>query len=391
MITEKEAAWAIPPQGWVRDYIEHAILQTTSPLGYHLATALATLATTCPTDYGMRYAGTMRANFYSLLVGRSGEDQKSTALGIGRDVLFEAAPTLIGEHPGSWEGLVDSLSRQPSQVLVYSEFGKFLSQAQKGYFEPLKALITDLWDATPQQRAKANGQSVRVDNPRLSIMAACSLPYLEKHTEAHDWSGGFMGRWAVIYARRERTDPDPVGDPSRIPALAQGLVARATLPQAAVCVGLDAQAKKLWDEWYYEVERRPFPDTISGAKTRAPTIARKVALLYAWDFGAATGSAPFAIGLDVLEPALRFAELHLRSVAGLADKLAEHPEAATRRTVLESIPDTGATLGQILRTTKMKRRGVVEILDALVLDGSVTRASLAGGDAFFERQVAKAL
>ena len=161
MITEKEAAWAVPQQGWVRDYIEHAVLQTTSPLGYHLATALATLAVTCPTDYGMRYAGTMRANFYTLLVGRSGEDQKSTALGIGRDVLFEAAPALIGEHPGSWEGLVDSLSRQPSQVLVYSEFGKFLSQAQKGYFEPLKALLTDLWDATPQQRVKAGGTSIQ--------------------------------------------------------------------------------------------------------------------------------------------------------------------------------------------------------------------------------------
>ena len=391
MISEREAAWAVPPQGWVRDYVEHAILQTTSPLGYHLATALAVLATTCPLDYGMRYAGTMRANFYSLLVGRSGEDQKSTALGIGRDVLFAAAPALIGEHPGSWEGLVDSLSRQPSQVLVYSEFGKFLSQARKGYFEPLKALITDLWDATPQQRAKANGNAIRVDNPRLSIMAACSLPYLERHTEAHDWSGGFMGRWAVIYARRERTDPDPVGDPSRIPMLAQGLVARAGITNAAPCLGLDYQAKQMWDEWYYEVERRPFPETISGAKTRAPTIARKVALLYAWDYGAATAGQPFHIGLDVLDPALRFAELHLRSVAGLADKLAEHPEAVVRRTILESIPDAGATLGQILRSTKMKRKGVVEVLDALVLDGSITRAALAGGDAFFERQVEKAL
>jgi hypothetical protein len=105
----------------------------------------------------------------------------------------------------------------------------------------------------------------------------------------------------------------------------------------------------------------------------------------------ATQGQPFLIGLDVLEPALRFAELHLRSVAGLADKLAEHPDAAVRRTVLESIPDTGATLGQVLRTTKMKRRTVVEILDALVLDGSVTRASLAGGDAFYERQVPTAL
>lgn len=384
MITEKDAAWALPSQGWVRDYVEHALLQTTSPLGYHLATALAVLAVTCPTDYGMRYAGTLRANFFSLLVGRSGEDQKSTALDIGREILFQAAPPLIGDHPGSWEGLVDSLARQPSQLVIYKEFGKFLSQAQKGYFEPLKALITDLWDATPQQRAKASGQNVRVDNPRLSIMGACSIPYLERHTEAHDWSGGFMGRWAVIYAKRERTDPDPVGDPSRIPALAADLQQRATLTSAGQCQGLDAAAQTMWREWYYDLERRPFPDVIAGAKTRAPTIARKAALLYAWDFGPAMYPQPFTVGIDILEPALRFAELHLKSVAGLADKLAEHPEAATRRSVLEAVPDVGATLGQILRSTKMRRRTVVEILDALVLDGSLLRATLAGGDAFYE-------
>ncbi len=388
MISERDAAGALPPRGWLRDYTEHAFQQTTAPLGYHLGVGLSVLAVTCPLNFGSRYAGSLRGNLYTLLVGRSGEDQKSTALDVGRRVLFAAQPTLIGDHPGSWEGLIDSLARRPSQIVVYSEFGKFLSAAQKGYFEPLKATMTDLWDCSPQHRVKANGVATRVDDPRLSIMAGCSVPYLERHTEPHDWSGGFMGRWLVLYSRRERVDPDPVGNDDAVPFLAAGLKARADIQAAGDYGGLDAAARIMWDDWFYDLERRPVPDIIAGAKTRAPTLARKVAMLLSWDYGQAVTGAPWQITVDELEPAIRIAELHLKSVIGLSEKLAEHPDAQVRRSVLESIaPGGAATLGQILRSTKLRRRTVTEILDALVLDGSLTRANLVGGDALFERVV----
>jgi hypothetical protein len=716
MISERDAAWALPSRGWLREYVEHAYQQTTAPLGYHIGVGLSVLAVTCPLNFGSRYAGSLRGNLYSLLVGRSGEDQKSTALDVGRRVLFAAAPTLIGDHPGSWEGLIDSLSRRPSQIIVYSEFGKFLSAAQKGYFEPLKATMTDLWDCldteteilteggwrgvgevevgervwslnratdrleltpaldvgvrpvrkgeqmlvlrgqranirtteghdfyvrhrgrweslkgrdlasrrlpyslplaapaatpfpgldvtddelrfiawfltdggfsgrtkvqisqskpamvdhiralltrlgfdftervrtsptafpnakplhlfviprglrgkrgwdslapyldkdvvpslhamteaqfrifwsellkgdgesldspsggllwcdraqqadaytmmatlrgmaagystrltakghlmfrvsvrdarsvtsdpqhpkamkprlepaapdeqvwcvtnangtlvtrrqgriailgncTPQHRVKANGVATRVDDPRLSIMAGCSVPYLERHTEPHDWSGGFMGRWLVLYSRRERTDPDPMGNDIAVPGLAAALTARASITAAGDYGGLDASAKTMWDDWFYDLERRPVPDIIAGAKTRAPTIARKVAMLLSWDYGQAVTGAPWQITVNELEPAIKVAELHLKSVIGLSEKLAEHPDAQVRRQVLESVALGGvATLGQILRTTKLRRRTVTEILDALVLDGSLTKSSLVGGDALYER------
>ena len=78
------------------------------------------------------------------LVGRAGEDQKSSALGIGRDLLFEAASPLVGDFPGSPEGLIDSLARSPSQNIPISEFGRFLASAQRGYFEPIKALLAEM-------------------------------------------------------------------------------------------------------------------------------------------------------------------------------------------------------------------------------------------------------
>jgi len=381
VITEADALAAVPPSGWIHDYVLHAAKQTTAPLGYHLAVGLSALAVSTPISFNHRYAGNLYGNLYTLLVGRSGEDQKSTALGIGRDIIRAADPELIGHQPGSWEGMVDSLAVQPRQIIRYSEFGSFLSKAQRrgGYFEPLKALLTDLWDCVPQSRIKANGNGTSAPTPRLSIMAAVSLPYLERHTEPHDWTGGFLGRWAVIYAKRERTNPDPVGDSTAVPALAATLQQRSQVPQAGPCLGLSDNAKKMWRDWFYELDGRNIPEIIAGAKTRAPTIARKIAMLYAWDSGEPLTDEAWHISETHLDYAIRFAELHLKSVVGLATQLAEHPDAAMRRKVLDTIPSGGArSLGQILLTTKLRKRTVMEVLEGLVLDGSLQPHAVSG-------------
>jgi hypothetical protein len=339
-------------------------------------------------NYGMHYAGTLRANNFCLLVGRSGEDRKSTALGVGREILDAAAAPLIGDFPGSPEGLIDSLAQQSSQMIPISEFGKFLSAAQRGYFEPTKTLLADLWDALPVQRARANNRVIRVDNPRLSIAAACSIPYLEKHTLAEDWTGGFMGRWMVLYGRRERTDPDPIGDRTDFQWLVDELQKRALTPNAGWCVGLDNGAKRYWSDWYKDVMSRQLPSNIVGIRARAPTIARKVALIYGWDFGPAAAGQPWRMDIDILEPAIAMAELHIRSLCDLSEVIAEHEDARLRRSVLMAIDTKGglATLGEILAILKRRKRPIIETLDALMEEGRVLKIKTTIGEAFEHRK-----
>ena len=384
MLTEIDAAKACPPQGFIRTYVFHAMKQTTAPLAYHLGVGLSMLSATCPTNYGMFYAGPLRANFYCLLVGRSGEDQKSSAIGIGQSILFEAAAPLVGDFPGSAEGLIESLGRQPTQLIPVSEFGKLLASAQRGYFEPIKTLLTDVWDSGPIQRTKANNKVIRVDHPRLSVMGGCSVPYLEKHTLAEDWTGGFMGRWAVLLAQRERTDPDPVGDQTLRPWLVQELQARATTPSAGWCTGLTAPAADLWRDWFNDISNRQLPGNIVGIRARAPTIARKVALLYGWDFGPAMQGQPWQMDLDTLEPAIAFSEMHVKSLITLAEVIADHPDARLRRTVLDVLKRRGgeATLGDILLDTKMKKRPISEMLDAMVESYTVAKLATPMGTVF---------
>jgi hypothetical protein len=383
-VTEAEAAAVLPPDGFVRRYTIHGFKQTTAPLVYHIGVGLTLLAVTCPLAYGQHYAGTLRTNNFCLLVGRSGEDRKSSALNVGREVLFEADPRLVGDFPGSPEGLIDSLAAMPSQMIPISEFGKFLSSAQRGYFEPTKTLLADLWDSIPIQRVRANSKIVRIEDPRLSIGAACSIPYLEKHTLAEDWTGGFMGRWMVLYGRRERTDPDPVGDRSDFQWLADQLRARASMQTAGWCIGLDAIAGHYWKDWYRDVMQRQLPQNIIGIRARAPTIARKVALIYGWDYGPATSGKPWYIDMSILEPAIAFTELHIKSLVDLSDVLAEHPDARLRRSVLRSIDEKGglATLGEILGVMKMRKRPVTEMLDSLLEEGRVRRIQTVIGTSY---------
>lgn len=374
-VSEKEAANVVPPKGWLRRYVRHGYNQTTAPLVYHIGVGLTMLAATCPLQYGTDYAGRLRTNNFCLLVGRSGEDRKSSALNVGKEIMDAAAPKLIGDYPGSPEGLMESLGRAPSQMIPISEMGKLLSSAQRGYFEPIKTLLADAWDCLPLQRAKANNKIVRVDNPRLSIGAACSIPYLEKHTLSEDWTGGFMGRWMVLYGRRERVQPDPIPNRVDFQWLVDELRMRAEQNTAGFCVGLDGGARIYWNQWYRDVMQRSLPHNIIGIRARAPTLARKVALIYGWDFGAARHGKPWRMGIDVLEPAIEFVELHIRSLTDLSEVIADHPDARLRRSVIMAIESKGgvATLGEILGVMKMRKRPIVEMLDALNEEGRVRK------------------
>lgn len=374
MLTEQDVVDAVPHTGFVWHYLQHAEKQTTSPLAYHLGMAMSLLAVTSPPELGIRYAGSLHGNVFVLLVGRSGMDRKSSALNVGRELLQAVDEARIGSYPGSEEGLVESVAGQQTQVILMSEFGKFLANAQRGYFEKIKTTLTDLWDCSPQTRRLAKGKIMRAGDPRLSIAAACSIPYLEKHTLTEDWTGGFMGRWMVMYAREERVDPFPEADMSLFEPLCEFLKARSQIESISGCTGLSYPAKKLWEDWFMRLQNTPFSAKIGGLKSRVPTMALKAALLYAWDWGIPlkTGG-PWELDVAELDYGIKFAELHLRSVVSLSEIIADHPDARLRRQVVDAIQvhDGVATLGQILGVLKMRKRPVIESLESLMEEGQV--------------------
>tara|TARA_R110000824_G_scaffold327064_1_gene514008 strand:+ start:151 stop:492 length:342 start_codon:yes stop_codon:yes gene_type:complete len=111
-------------------------------------------------------------------------------------------------------------------------------------------------------------------------------------------------------------------------------------------------------------------------------------MLYAWDFGVAHQNQPWRIGMRELVPAIKFSELHIKSLISLSAQIADHPDARLRRSVLRAIEDHNghASLGKILGSLKMKKRPVVEILDSLLEEGRVTKSRTDNGFAYILEQ-----
>lgn len=371
----------LPKGSWLKRYCVHASKQTAAPLIYNVGVGLALLATSCPIDYGMAFGPwTLRSNMFVMLVGRSGKDMKSSALTSGENLLDDHAKELKGPEPGSKEGLIESLAEKPRQILFYSEYGKFLSSTTAGYLQPIKETMTDLWDAKAIHKRKAKGNTkesrensnVRVDNPRLSICAAVSIPYLEKFTLAEDWQGGFMGRWFVVYGEQERNYPWPK-TLKVMDALGKEYAKFAATENYGHCLGLSPHARKIWDPWFESLSRRNVPSVVSGIESRLQTLALKICLILGWDYGDARKGKPWHVEDDLLNTAIQIAELHLESVTGLSDIISVHEDARLQRTIAMTIAQAGNQIAQrdLLRQLKLKQRSVNEMLATMEASGLI--------------------
>ena len=389
MLTENEVLTKIPDRGFLATYVQHGMKQTTAPAAYHIAVGLSLLSATCPRTYMSPFAGGTPVNLYVLLAGRSGLERKSTALRIGKELMFHANPEKIGDMPGSAEGLIDSLAQRNQQLISFSEFGKFLASAQRGYFEPVKTALTDLWDSQPIQRTLAGNRSIRVPHPRLSCMAACAIPYLEKHTLAEDWTGGFMGRWALMFAQEERHDPFPIADRTHFDALLARLMELNDIQEDGhgQCTNMTSEAHKYWNNWYHRKVAVSGDDTnVAGLRSRMPAIAQKAAMLYAWDLGFGSQPQDWLLNEECVHYGCEFANMHLTSSQSLFSRIASTPDARLRRqvlSVLESMAQSEFSLGQIIQATQLSKRNAVSVLDGLLEEGLVQRASHYQGKAIY--------
>ena len=394
-ITDEDVANAVPQveESFLWRYLKWTRPQTDAPMAYHLLTGLALIGVTTPHTLGVPYAGPLlRPNVFGLAVGRSGEDRKSTAVMIGRDLLSSAAPELIGVEPGSEPGLVDSLAIQPTTLITYSEFGTFLKKSvSNSYFSEIKTRMNELFDCGPIGRRKANGKGVHIEYPRASFLGACAREYLENYTESVDWTGGFMGRWIIMYAHRQRTlalGRKPNEDLRA--SLVDYLASRAECVEVGPCVGFDAAATRTWVRWFEEISSRSLPASIIGIRARVPTMAVKIALLLAWDYGEAYGTTEkrkWAITVDQLLPAIAIAELHLQSIVHISETLAESKDMRDRRKILDLITYAQEPLafGELLGPAKLLRRRVTEIIETLADEGLVSIVRRADGKALYRR------
>lgn len=382
MISEQEVWDALPSRGFVRSYVEYAQGTTDANIAYHVASALSILTQTVPVDYCVPYASPLWGNLYSLLVGDSSKSRKTAAINVAQRVLREAVPGSVGEIPGSQEGLYESLRAQQRQLIVYGEFGEFLAKSEQGYMMPLKTTLTNLWDAIPIGRALANNRRGAVQDPRLSLLCGVAPALLERHTEAADWTGGFLARFLTFYAEPERKFPtQPIDDHVKRQSIVQW-IKNLSAPQTAPgrCLWLDAHGSEMWGDWWEHLQRSrdSANERVAAACSRSTSVAAKTALLLAWDIGQARSGQDWYIGEPELKSALAIANLHLDSVIELGESVTGSKDMRDRRAVLRTIGIAPTPLGVVINKSMMLKRRVMEIIDSLSEERSIRREMVNG-------------
>lgn len=375
MLTDAMVVQALPKSGWLRDYVRWAFNCIDAPMAYHLGAGLSYLAQTLPPDLNFPAGNPIHGNLYTLLVGPSA-NRKTQAISLARNMALKTGLMLEGVTPGSREFLDEQLLANPKHLLVFTEFGNFLSSAKAGYLTSLKTGLTDAYDGVPLSRgvlkkgmpgrgkgkkveSKDNGNPLQIVQPRLSVLAGCSPSYLEEHTVSADWTGGFMSRFMIFVAPSTKSTRDSKSDDAGAQKLADRLTAMFegnSDNRVGACQGFDEDSMVCWRDWKSKfsrlLEERNEEDIVGGL-TRAYLFVHKVALILAWADGTARQGTPWCVSCEHIEQASRIVDLHIVSLLSVASTIAPDEEMRRRRRVLSLLSNKPQPRSVILQRSKL--------------------------------------
>lgn len=384
----------LPEQCFLRQYCRFAAHQVSSHLIYHVAMGLVTAGVTASrthTSHGFKKA--TFPNFYAMIVGLSGDAEKTLAMDVGLDLLTDAAPQLLGTDPTAAETLLKMLQARPSLLFYYPELAKFLSAtmgSDNSRGRTLRDALTDVYDGRSGGKTYSKAEPVEVVNPRVSFIGACTPRHLEELTVDLDWEGGLISRFFIAYGDRERDLSRPIPMPELRAWLLRYLVMSATWGErAGICVGLTPEADELWQWWYRDIIKRHATqmrdERVVGIFARSRLFAAKIATILSWTSGVAWGPDTWTVSRSTLEAAIALVELHLRAASALIERIQPTHEMRTQRRVLNAIaPDEWTALGAVTKGAKVSSHEALRHLRTLKDQGESIETTQ-GATTFYRR------
>ncbi|MGB9662738.1 MAG: hypothetical protein ACPL5F_12140 [Moorellaceae bacterium] len=229
---------------------------------------------------------------YTVLLGRSGVEKKSTA--IRRTIkFFEDAgfPPHVLYGAGSAEGLGEALKDHSDLLLVADEFRALVSKTRiEG--SVLGPMLTSLYELTHWDH-RVKGKHLKVRNAKLSLLAASTVDSYNLVWDTQNLAIGLPNRLLIVPSETTSSHPFVKEVPQEEQGRLRGrlrelfealerrrpeLIIRAGDREAALPdtlrLHLSPEAEKLWTEWYANR-----PRDIHG--TRLDTIGLRLAILLA--------------------------------------------------------------------------------------------------------------
>lgn len=336
--TDADLDLAIPETGFLRNYYDYAGELTDAPEHYHLFVGLGLISAALGNHVYLSGYGNKNIypNMWLILLAPSSFFRKTTSLGIGRSILSLVDRKLILPSEFTPEALTHMLKESPQGLLFVNEFAGLLAHFERSYMLGTKEFLTDIFDCPPYYDRKTKTETVLIENPCLSIMAASTIEWLNGRIKEGDMRGGFLNRFIYIPALRKSRvmafPPEP--DNSLCQTLAQQLREIRELRGTADLSGVRDQ----YSEWYQRHEKSLYKqrnqEILSGFYARLADYTLKVAIIYE-----ASSSGSLSISAESLQQAIALIEFLKRNIVMLVNEdLALSPEAAERRKVLSLIP-----------------------------------------------------
>ena len=242
-------------------------------------------------------------NFYTCICGQTGASRKSTALTLGALMLEKIDPYVIQiEGLATPEGLVrhfslphkqthgemledynesnpigidrymggdferlDGMLRNSDEkegfrgLAIIDEMASLFKKAGKAGSEGLLQKLAEFYDNKPRIINPSSKDPTRALNPCLSLTGATTISWLEGNIQAGDITGGIGRRFVYFVDQGEMTDipltkPADEGMLTVVKDIVKGL--RKEIAQGTRALAYDADAEKVYSEWYYEQRQR---------------------------------------------------------------------------------------------------------------------------------------
>ncbi len=201
---------------WIKDYLLFTEALE-APSTFHFWAAIGTIAGALrgKTWIDMGH-WKWKPNFFIIFVAPPGVATKSTAMGIGMDLLRDVEGIHFGPNSVTWQALTDAFMDaterfdlpegktllSSSLSINASELGTFLDPANSEMID----LMVDLWDgkeAPWKRRTRGDGET-QVDNPWINFIGCTTPSWITENFPEYAIGGGFTSRTVFVYAETKR-------------------------------------------------------------------------------------------------------------------------------------------------------------------------------------------
>lgn len=210
-------------KSWSDDYVDFLASFTDAPPLYSKFMAWSLLGAALAGQVApiSLAAEDLRPNFWTILIGPSGEARKSTELKIARRMARRIDKGIAAPQGGSYVGVLEHMQSNPNILFTFDEFKRFMEWLGNDYNREAKSFFTEIYDwpydedwvakrAAGRGNYASQNNSIIIKGPCVSMILGSTEEWLTGAVGRSDMVSGFLVRFLLIpYPGKDTVFPYP--------------------------------------------------------------------------------------------------------------------------------------------------------------------------------------